>query len=132
METRVKTLRTETRDLVKEYNKTEDDLKALQVGFILVPWYIVTPEASHPTARPLLSTLPSPPPKHTRPCANWMQSSLARSSLPLAKPCRYSRRRRRGPSCDSAPFPVTSSLPPVMNRAERGTNNRRRAEAAGR
>lgn len=32
METRVKTLRTETRDLVKEYNKTEDDLKALQVG----------------------------------------------------------------------------------------------------
>lgn len=31
METRVKTLRTETRDLVKEYNKTEDDLKALQV-----------------------------------------------------------------------------------------------------
>lgn len=35
METRVKTLRTETRDLVKEYNKTEDDLKALQVGFVL-------------------------------------------------------------------------------------------------
>lgn len=36
METRVKTLRTETRDLVKEYNKTEDDLKALQVGEYLV------------------------------------------------------------------------------------------------
>ncbi|CAM9601609.1 unnamed protein product [Ectocarpus fasciculatus] len=36
METRVKTLRTETRDLVKEYNKTEDDLKALQsVGQII-------------------------------------------------------------------------------------------------
>ncbi|CAN0452357.1 unnamed protein product, partial [Hapterophycus canaliculatus] len=33
METRVKTLRTETRDLVKEFNKTEDDLKALQVWF---------------------------------------------------------------------------------------------------
>ncbi|CAN0109661.1 unnamed protein product, partial [Ectocarpus sp. 13 AM-2016] len=33
---RVKTLRTETRDLVKEYNKTEDDLKALQsVGQII-------------------------------------------------------------------------------------------------
>lgn len=31
METRVKTMRTETRDLVKEFNKTEDDLKALQV-----------------------------------------------------------------------------------------------------
>ncbi|CAN0461998.1 unnamed protein product, partial [Scytosiphon promiscuus] len=36
METRVKTLRTETRDLVKEFNKTEDDLKALQsVGQII-------------------------------------------------------------------------------------------------
>lgn len=31
METRVKTMRTETRDLVKDFNKTEDDLKALQV-----------------------------------------------------------------------------------------------------
>ena len=31
METRVKTMRTETRDLVSEFNKTEDDLKALQV-----------------------------------------------------------------------------------------------------
>lgn len=36
METRVKTLRTETKDLVKEYNKTEDDLKALQVRVFCV------------------------------------------------------------------------------------------------
>lgn len=39
METRVKTLRTETRDLVKEFNKTEDDLKALQVQYDVCSYF---------------------------------------------------------------------------------------------
>ena len=55
METRVKTLRTETRDLVKEYNKTEDDLKALQVGFIFVGTGV------HRTARSITPYGTSPP-----------------------------------------------------------------------
>lgn len=41
METRVKTLRTETRDLVKEFNKTEDDLKALQVCVCVCLFFFV-------------------------------------------------------------------------------------------
>lgn len=39
METRVKTMRTETRDLVAEFNKTEDDLKALQVTLTCLSSY---------------------------------------------------------------------------------------------
>lgn len=39
METRVKTMRTETRDLVSEFNRTEDDLKALQVSVCIYDHY---------------------------------------------------------------------------------------------
>ena len=41
METRVKTMRTETRDLVSEFNKTEDDLKALQVRMCMCPLWVL-------------------------------------------------------------------------------------------